>query len=110
MFAYVLEKLSTWFETAEARRREAWLASSTDIVTLLVGQFLRPVLIANLFAWPLAFLAMRTWLAGFDDRIALSPLFFVAATLLALAIAVLTVLAQSLRAARSTPAWALRHE
>ncbi|PXW23335.1 DUF3563 family protein [Paraburkholderia caballeronis] len=34
MFAYVLEKLSTWFETAEARRREAWLASSTDIVQL----------------------------------------------------------------------------
>ena len=85
-------------------------ASSADVVKLLVGQFLRPVLIANLFAWPLAFFAMRTWLAGFDDRIALSPLFFVAATVLALAIAVLTVLAQSLRAARSTPAWALRHE
>ena len=85
-------------------------ASSTDIVTLLVGQFLRPVLIANLFAWPLAFFAMRTWLAGFDDRIALSPWFFVVATVLALVIAVLTVLAQSLRAARSTPAWALRHE
>jgi len=85
-------------------------ASSADVVKLLVGQFLRPVLIANLFAWPLAFFAMRTWLAGFDDRIALSPLFFVGATVLALAIAVLTVLAQSLRAARSTPAWALRHE
>ena len=85
-------------------------ASSADVVRLLVGQFLRPVLIANLFAWPLAFFAMRTWLAGFDDRIALSPLFFVAATVLAVAIAVLTVLAQSLRAARSTPAWALRHE
>jgi putative ABC transport system permease protein len=85
-------------------------ASSADVVKLLVGQFLRPVLIANLFAWPLAFFAMRTWLAGFDDRIALSPLFFVAATVLAVAIAVLTVLAQSLRAARSTPAWALRHE
>lgn len=34
MFAYVLEKLSTWFETAEIHRREAWLASSTDIVQL----------------------------------------------------------------------------
>jgi len=34
MFAYILEKLSTWFETAEARRREAWLASSTDVVEL----------------------------------------------------------------------------
>ena len=85
-------------------------ASSADIVRLLVGQFLRPVLIANLFAWPLAYVAMRTWLAGFDDRIALSPLFFVGASVLALAIALVTVLAQSLRASRATPAWALRHE
>ncbi|MDP1028441.1 ABC transporter permease [Sphingomonas sp. KR1UV-12] len=85
-------------------------ASSADIVRLLVGQFLRPVLIANLVAWPLAFVAMRTWLAGFDDRIALSPLYFVGASLLATAIAVLTVLGQSLRASRAAPAWALRHE
>jgi hypothetical protein len=34
MFAYLLEKLSNWFETAEIRRREAWLSSSTDIVQL----------------------------------------------------------------------------
>jgi putative ABC transport system permease protein len=85
-------------------------ASTGDVVRLLVGQFLRPVLIANLFAWPLAWVAMRLWLAGFDDRIALSPLFFVGASVLALAIALLTVLAQSLRASRATPAWALRHD
>ncbi len=85
-------------------------ASSADIVRLLVGQFLRPVLIAKLFAWPLAYSAMRTWLAGFDDRMALSPAYFVAASLLAVVIAVLTVLGQSLRASRAAPAWALRHE
>jgi putative ABC transport system permease protein len=85
-------------------------ASSLDVVKLLVGQFLKPVLIANIFAWPLAFVAMRGWLAGFDDRIALSPLFFVAASALAIGIAVATVLGQSIRAARATPAWALRHE
>lgn len=34
MFAYFLEKLSTWFETAERSRREAYLASSADIVQL----------------------------------------------------------------------------
>jgi len=34
MFAYFLEKLSTWFETAEVRRREAWLSSSSDIQQL----------------------------------------------------------------------------
>ncbi|MFL9933441.1 DUF3563 family protein [Paraburkholderia sp. RL18-103-BIB-C] len=34
MFVYFLEKLSTWFETAERSRREAYLASSSDIVQL----------------------------------------------------------------------------
>lgn len=102
------------FNTARRVReigiRKTLGASSTDIVKLLVGQFLRPVLIANVIAWPLAFVAMRAWLAGFDDRIALSPAFFLGASLLAIAIAVLTVLGQSLRASRATPAWALRHD
>lgn len=34
MFAYLIEKLSTWFEVAEQRRREAYLSQSTDIVQL----------------------------------------------------------------------------
>ncbi len=34
MFAYILEALSNWFEAAERRRREEWLASSSDIVQL----------------------------------------------------------------------------
>lgn len=34
MFAYILEKLSNWFESAERNRREAYLASSSDIVDL----------------------------------------------------------------------------
>ena len=78
--------------------------------TLLVGQFLRPVLLANLIAWPIAFIALRGWLAGFADAVALSPLYFAVASLLALTIAVLTVLGQSLRASRAAPAWALRHD
>ena len=81
-----------------------------DVLKLLLGQFLKPVLIANLIAWPVAYFAMRKWLSGFDDRIALSPAFFVGATLLALGIACLTVLSQSWRVARAEPARALRYE
>lgn len=34
MFAYILEKISFWFESAERSRREAYLASSSDVVDL----------------------------------------------------------------------------
>ncbi len=105
-----LASFNTQRRVKEIGIRKTLGASSADIVKLLIGQFLRPVLLANLVAWPLAFVAMRTWLAGFDDRIALSPLYFVGASLLATAIAVLTVLGQSLRASRAAPAWALRHD
>jgi len=105
-----LASFNTSRRVREIGIRKTLGASSSDIVKLLVGQFLRPVLIAILVAWPLAFVAMRAWLAGFDDRIALSPLFFVGASLLAIVIAVLTVLGQSLRASRAAPAWALRHD
>ena len=105
-----LASFNTSRRVREIGIRKTLGASSTDIVKLLVGQFLRPVLIANLVAWPLAYVAMRTWLAGFDDRIALSPLYFLGASLLATAIAVLTVLGQSLRASHAAPAWALRHD
>lgn len=105
-----LASFNTARRTREIGIRKTLGASSSDIVRLLVGQFLRPVLVANLVAWPLAFFAMRTWLAGFEDAIALSPLFFVGATAVALLVAVLTVLGQSLRASRAAPAWALRHD
>ena len=105
-----LASFNTARRVKEIGIRKTLGASSADIVRLLVGQFLRPVLFANLLAWPLAYAAMRTWLSGFEDRVALSPLYFLGASLLAAVIALLTVLGQSLRASRAPPAWALRHD
>ncbi|MBX7535385.1 ABC transporter permease [Qipengyuania sp. GH1] len=105
-----LASFNTARRVKEIGIRKSLGASATDIVKLLVGQFMRPVLIANIIAWPLAYWAMRTWLAGFDDRIELSPVHFIGASLIAIAIAVLTVLGQSLRASRTAPSWALRHD
>jgi putative ABC transport system permease protein len=102
------------FNTARRVReigiRKTLGASAPDIVKLLVGEFLRPVLLANLIGWPLAFVATRTWLAGFDDPVGLSPLFFLVGSLAATVVAVVTVIGQSLRASRAAPAWALRHD
>ncbi|GLU24676.1 hypothetical protein SLE2022_405830 [Rubroshorea leprosula] len=71
-----LASFNTARRVKEIGIRKTLGASSADVVKLLVFQFMRPVLLANLVAWPLAWAAMRTWLAGFDDRIALSPLYF----------------------------------
>ncbi|HWX13184.1 MAG TPA: DUF3563 family protein [Trinickia sp.] len=34
MFAYIVEKISSWFDSAERSRRDAYLASSTDVFDL----------------------------------------------------------------------------
>jgi len=107
---YGLASFNTARRVKEIGIRKTLGASTADILKLLVGQFLRPVVIANLFAWPLAWWAMNGYLSGFDQRISLSPAYFVAATALTLLIAVATVAGQAYAVARAEPAKALRHE
>lgn len=101
--------------TAERRTKEIGIrkvlgARTRDIIRLLVWQFSRPVLIANLIAWPVAWWAMRGWLNGFDARITLGPAPFVGAGALALVIAVATIGGHAWRVARANPINALRYE
>ena len=101
--------------TAERRTKEIGIrkvlgARTRDIVRLLVWQFSRPVIIANLIAWPIAWWMMRDWLNNFDQRIALGPTPFLIAAAIALAIAVGTVMGHAIRVARSNPIHALRYE
>jgi putative ABC transport system permease protein len=101
--------------TAERRTKEIGIrkvlgARTRDILKLLVWQFSRPVLIANLIAWPIAWWVMRGWLNGFDTRIALTPAPFLLAGLLAVLIAVGTISAHAYRVARTSPIRALRYE
>jgi putative ABC transport system permease protein len=107
---YGLAAFNTSRRVREIGIRKTLGAATADILKLLVGQFLRPVLLANLIAWPLAWLAMRNWLGGFDQRITLGPIYFLAATALTLVIAVATVAGQAFAVARAEPAKALRHE
>lgn len=105
-----LASFTTGRRVREIGIRKTLGASAADVVRLLVVQFLRPVLCANLIAWPLAYVGLRHWLSDFDDRIALSPTYFIAATLAAVLVALLTIMGQALRAGRAAPAWALRHD
>lgn len=101
--------------TAERRTKEIGIrkvlgARTRDIVRLLVWQFSRPVVIANVIAWPAAWWLMRDWLNDFDARITLGPGPFIAAALVALVIAVGTVAGHAIRIARANPIHALRYE
>ncbi len=101
--------------TAERRTKEIGIrkvlgARTRDIVRLLVWQFSRPVIVANLIAWPVAWWLMRDWLNQFDDRIALGPTPFVTAALVALTIAIVTVVGHAFKVARANPINALRYE
>ena len=68
------------------------------------------MIVANLLAWPVAWWMMRDWLNQFDDRIALGPTPFLMAALIALAIAVVTVMGHAMKVARANPIHALRYE
>ena len=101
--------------TAERRTKEIGVrkvlgARTRDIVRLLAWQFSKPVIIANLIAWPAAWWAMREWLNTFDARIDLGPLPFVLAGLLALVIAIGTIAGHAFKVARRNPILALRYE
>ena len=101
--------------TAQRRTKEIGIrkvlgARTRDIVRLLVWQFSRPVIIANVIAWPTAWWLMRNWLNTFDERISLTPVPFLLAAAIALGIAVVTVVGHAVRVARANPIHALRYE
>jgi putative ABC transport system permease protein len=96
--------------TREIAIRKVLGASTAEITRLLLWDFAKPVLLANLVAWPIVWLLMRRWLDGFPYRIALSPAFFLGASALALGVALLTVFTRTWRAARIRPATALKYE
>jgi putative ABC transport system permease protein len=101
--------------TAERRTKEIGIrkvfgARARDIVKLLAWQFSKPVIVANLIAWPAAWWLMRDWLNNFDARIDLGPGPFVLAGALALAIALGTISGHAIKVARANPIHALRYE
>jgi putative ABC transport system permease protein len=96
--------------TKEIGIRKVFGARARDVVLLLLWQFSIPVLVANAIAWPVAWYYLQGWLEGFAYRITLSPVYFLGAGAVAMAIAWATVFVHALRVARANPIHALRYE
>jgi putative ABC transport system permease protein len=85
-------------------------ASVQNITLLLSGNFLKLVLIANLIAWPIAWLSMHKWLQAFAYHINIQWWIFLLAGIVSVLIAFLTVSYQSIKAAVANPVKSLRSE
>jgi putative ABC transport system permease protein len=96
--------------TKEIGIRKVLGASGPKIFLLLSKEFLKWVVLANIIAWPIAYMIIRQWLQEFAYRVNIGIIIFVFATVLALAIAILTVSYQTIKAARANPVNALKYE
>jgi putative ABC transport system permease protein len=105
-----LASFSTEKRTKEIGIRKMLGASVKDVVFLLSRHFIGLVLIANLIAWPLAWLALHQWIQGYAYRVAISWWVFVVASIAALLIALGTVSLLTIKAATNNPVNSLRTE
>jgi putative ABC transport system permease protein len=101
--------------TAQRRRKEIGIrkvvgASLPRVVFLLSKEYLVLVLISIGIAFPVAWLGMHRWLDEFAYRVDIRADIFVITGLTALAITLITISYQSLRAASANPVKALRSE
>lgn len=85
-------------------------STTNEVLSLLLTKFCAPLLVSFIFAVPFSWFIMDKWLEGFSYRIGLSPWIFIASGAVSLLIAVVSIFFQTLHAARSNPADAIRAE
>ncbi|KAA2238613.1 FtsX-like permease family protein [Chitinophaga agrisoli] len=97
-------------KTKEIGVRKVMGASVAAIIRLLVRDFIQLVILAILIAGPLTWYAAQQWLQGYAYRIPLQWWMFAVAGLLSVTVALLTVSAQSIKAALMSPVKSLASE
>jgi putative ABC transport system permease protein len=97
-------------KTKEIGIRKVFGASVSGIVTMLSKEFTKWVLIANVIAWPVAYIFMNKWLQNFSYRTNIGVELFIFSGIIAFIIAILTVSYQSIKAAAANPIDSLKYE
>ena len=101
--------------TVEQRTKEIGIrkvlgASISGIVIILSKEYVKWIVLANVLAWPAAYVVMNQWLKNFAYRTDIRIGIFFLSAVLALVIALLTVSFQSIKAALADPVESLRYE
>ncbi|HZY81333.1 MAG TPA: ABC transporter permease [Cyclobacteriaceae bacterium] len=96
--------------TKEIGVRKVLGAGVVSIIGLLSKEFVILVAVANIVAMPVAWYFAGEWLAGFAFRMSLNPMLFVWTLVAALALTLVTVSFQTIKAALTNPIKSLRYE
>ncbi len=96
--------------TKEIGIRKVVGANSLQMVSLLLKDFLKPVLYSTFLSWPMAYFIMTKWLENFAYRSELSILIFMGSTFCAVAIAIIILSYHAIKASRTNPAHSLKYE
>ena len=100
----------TTIRTREVGIRKSFGATRVIIVTLLSREVIGLILISSLVAYPIAFFGIKAWLEGFAEKISIGPFIYLVASLIGLAIGLLAIIYQAVKAAAYNPAESLRYK
>jgi len=107
---YGMASFSAVQRTKEIGIRKVLGSTTTGIIALLGRELVGLILLANLVAWPLSFLAMNRWIQNFPYRVTIGIEVFIGSSLIVLLIGLLTVSHQAVKAALANPVKSLRYE
>ena len=107
---YALASYSSLRRTKEVGVRKTLGASANSIVGLLAWDFIKPVLIACVLAWPLAWFAIDSFYQTFTSQADFPLLIYGVVTMGVIAVALVTVALQCFKTANADPVKSLRYE
>lgn len=96
--------------TKEMGIRKVFGSTNRETLVLLIKNFLKPVLLANIIAWPVAYYFISRWLENFAFKTDISIWSFIVAALFIISITIITISSHAGKISRQVPSVILKHD